>query len=80
MAAAWPSKARQAVTDSPSLIIAATDTVMNCSSSALLAEVFPSVPLTREVGEFGTLLAIDRARQAIGYEPGHSWREHVSAS
>jgi nucleoside-diphosphate-sugar epimerase len=69
-----------AVAGSPSFIIAAADTVMNRSSSALLAEVFPGVPLTREVGEFGTLLAIDRARQVIGYEPRHSWRDHISAS
>jgi nucleoside-diphosphate-sugar epimerase len=70
----------EAVAGSPSFIIAAADTVMNRSSSALLAEVFPGVPLTREVGEFDTLLAIDRARQAIGYEPQHSWRDHVPAS
>jgi hypothetical protein len=38
------------------------------------------VRLTRAVGEFGTLLAIDRARQVLGFEPGHSWRDHVSAA
>jgi nucleoside-diphosphate-sugar epimerase len=70
----------EAVAGSPSFIIAAADTVMNRSSSALLSEVFPGVPLTRELGEFDTLLAIDRARQAIGYEPRHSWRDHVPAS
>jgi nucleoside-diphosphate-sugar epimerase len=70
----------EAVAGSSSFIIAAADTVMNRSSSALLAEVFPGVRLTREVGEFETLLAIDRARQVIGYEPGHSWRDHISAS
>jgi len=37
------------------------------------------VKLTREVGEFGTLLAIDRARQVLGFEPRHSWRDHVPA-
>ena len=67
----------EAVAGSPSLIVAAADTVMNRSSSALLAEVFPGVPLTRAIGEFDTLLAIDRARQAIGYEPQHSWRDYV---
>src|SRR5690348_2728985 len=41
-----------------SYIIAAADTVMDRPSAALLAEVFPGVTLTREVGEFGTLLAI----------------------
>jgi nucleoside-diphosphate-sugar epimerase len=69
-----------AVAGSPSLVIAATDTVMNRSSSALLAEVFPDVPLTRDIGELGSLLSSDRARQAIGYEPQHSWRDHLPAS
>ena len=68
-----------AVADNPSLIIAAADTVMNRPSAELLAEVFPEVPLTRGVGEFETLLAIDRARKVIGYEPQHSWREYVSS-
>ncbi len=58
-----------AVAGSPSLIIAAADSVMNRPSSALLTEVFPDVPLTREIGEFGTLLATDRARQLIGCAP-----------
>ena len=68
-----------AIAESPSFIIAAADTVMNSSSSALLAAVFPEVPLTRTVGEFGSLLASDRAHEAIGYQPQHSWRDHVSA-
>jgi len=67
-----------AVAGSPSFIIAASDTVMNRPSSALMAEVFPDVPVTREVGEFGTLLAIDRARHVLGYEPRYSWRDHLS--
>jgi nucleoside-diphosphate-sugar epimerase len=70
----------EAVAASPSFVIAAADTVMNRSSSALLAEVFPGVPLTRQLSEFESLLASDRARQKIGYEPRHSWRDHVSAS
>ena len=59
-------------------IIAAADTVMDRPSAELLAEVFPGVTLTREVGEFGTLLAIDRTRAALGFVPQHSWREHVT--
>jgi nucleoside-diphosphate-sugar epimerase len=70
----------EAVVSSPSFIISAADTVMNRASSALLEEVFPGVPLTREVGEFETLLAIDRARQALGYEPRHSWRDQLPTS
>jgi nucleoside-diphosphate-sugar epimerase len=65
------------VTGSQNVIIAAADTVMNRPSRDVLAEVFPGVPLTREIGEFGTLLAIDRAKQVLGYDPAHSWRDHV---
>jgi nucleoside-diphosphate-sugar epimerase len=70
----------EALAGSPGLIIAAADTVMNRSSSGLMAEVFPGVPLTREISEFETLLSIGRAREIIGYEPRHSWRDHVSSS
>ena len=66
-----------AVTGNPAFIIAAADTVMNRPSAGLLAEVYPGVSFTREVAEFGTLLAIDRAREVLGFEPAHSWRDHV---
>ena len=67
------------VEGSMSCIIAAADTVMNQPSASLLKEVFPGVTLTREVGEFGSLLATDRARAALGFEPRHSWRDHLPA-
>jgi len=67
-----------AVTGNPAFIIAAADTVMNRPSAELLAEVFPGVRLTRDVGESGTLLAIDRAREVLGFHPEHSWRGHVT--
>jgi nucleoside-diphosphate-sugar epimerase len=63
------------VQGSVSLIIAAADTVMPRPSVELMREVYPDVPITRELGEFTTLLAIDRAREVIGYEPAHSWRD-----
>jgi nucleoside-diphosphate-sugar epimerase len=63
---------------STSYIIAAADTVMNRPSADLLKEVFPGVPLRRDVGEFGSLLATDRAREVLGFEPQHSWRDHVT--
>ena len=68
-----------AVAGSPSFIVAAADTVMNRSSTDLLDEVFPEAPLTREAGEFDSLLSSDRARQVLGYEPCHSWRDHTTA-
>ncbi|HEY2950281.1 MAG TPA: NAD(P)-dependent oxidoreductase [Micromonosporaceae bacterium] len=59
-------------------IIAAADTVMPRASADLLRDVFPGVPLTHDVGEFGTLLAIDRARDELGWTPRHSWRGALS--
>jgi nucleoside-diphosphate-sugar epimerase len=67
----------ETVKGNPAFIIAAADTVMNRPSAELLAEVFPDVRLTRDVGEFGTLLAIDHAREVLGFDPRHSWRDYV---
>jgi len=55
-------------------IIAAADTVMSRSNAELVAEVFPDVPVTRDLGEHDTLLSIDKARRVLGYDPQHSWR------
>jgi nucleoside-diphosphate-sugar epimerase len=78
-AAACRNALEAEVTGSSSFIIAAADTIMTRPSAELLAEVFPGVELTREVGEFETLLAIDAARKALGYNPRHTWREFVTA-
>ena len=59
-------------------VIANADTVMSRSSASLAAEVFPGVPVTKELGEHETLLSIDKARRILGYEPEHSWRRTSS--
>jgi len=58
-------------------IIAAADTVMSRPNAELIAEVFPGVPVTREIGPNETLLSIDHAREVLGFDPQHSWRDHV---
>jgi nucleoside-diphosphate-sugar epimerase len=58
-------------------IIAAADTVMPHPSAELMAAVYPEVPMRRTVAGTDTLLAIDRARQLLGYEPEHGWRDHL---
>ena len=58
-------------------LIAASDTCMTRSSSDLLAEVYPTVPITRSIDGHGTLLAIDKARTMLGYQPQHSWRDYI---
>jgi nucleoside-diphosphate-sugar epimerase len=56
-------------------IIAAADTVMTRPNAELVAEVFPAVEITRELGEHDTMLSIDKARRVLGFDPQHSWRD-----
>lgn len=55
-------------------VIANADTVMSRRSADLAAQVYPGVPVTRELGEHETMLSIDKARRVLGYEPRFSWR------
>jgi hypothetical protein len=48
---------------------------MSRPNSELAAEIFPDVPLDVRVGANETLLSIKKARQVLGIEPRHSWRE-----
>jgi len=58
-------------------IIANQDTVMTRPNDELLAEVFPDVPIKRRFRPNETLLSIEKARRVLGYQPEHSWRDHV---
>jgi nucleoside-diphosphate-sugar epimerase len=59
-------------------IIAAADTVMPGDSAGLMAEVYPSVPIRRELRGRETLLSIGRAQRLLGYEPRFSWTDEVA--
>ena len=59
------------------VLVAAADTCMRRPSAALMADVFPDVPLVGDVEGNRTLLSIDKARTLLGYEPRHSWRDQV---
>jgi nucleoside-diphosphate-sugar epimerase len=59
-------------------IVAAADTVMTRPSAELMAEVFPTVRLTRPVEGRETLLAIETARRLLGYVPEHRWADHIA--
>jgi nucleoside-diphosphate-sugar epimerase len=61
-------------------IVAAADTASDRPNSELLAACFPSVRVASAIGEHDTLLAIDKARQVLGYDPAHSWRDTASAA
>jgi nucleoside-diphosphate-sugar epimerase len=56
-------------------IVAAADTVMRTPSRELMAQTFPDVPVAAGIAEHGTLLAVDKARRVLGYDPRFTWRE-----
>lgn len=58
-------------------IIANADGVMTRPNAELMAEVFPDVPMKKDVEPHETLLSIDKARRLLGYEPQYSWRNEV---
>jgi nucleoside-diphosphate-sugar epimerase len=55
--------------------IAAADTLMKTSSRELMAAHFPNAKLADKLGEFETLLSIEKARRMLGYSPRHGWRK-----
>jgi nucleoside-diphosphate-sugar epimerase len=58
-------------------IIANADTVMSRPTAELVAEFYPDLPMKKEFGVNETLMSIEKARQILGYEPAHTWRDHV---
>ena len=58
-------------------LVAAADTCMEEASEALMAAVYPGVPLTRPVRGNETLLSIDKASRLLGYQPRFAWREQL---
>jgi nucleoside-diphosphate-sugar epimerase len=60
-------------------LIASADTCMTRTSAELLKEVYPDVPLNQPINGHETLLSIDKARARLGYQPNHSWRDHVES-
>src|SRR5262245_17420846 len=54
-------------------IIAVADTCMRRPSTELMAEVYPGVELRGSIEGRQSLLAIDHAREVLGYQPAFSW-------
>jgi nucleoside-diphosphate-sugar epimerase len=61
------------VKGSENFIIAAADTVMRKPSAELMAASFPKCKVRPLQDPRQTLLSIEKARKALGYEPRHSW-------
>ncbi len=40
--------------------------------------IAPSVPITRELGEFEAPLSNRKAREVLGFREAHNWRKYVT--
>ncbi|MEU5156642.1 NAD(P)-dependent oxidoreductase [Glycomyces sp. NPDC021274] len=58
-------------------VIASPDTVMTTTTPELVAAHYPDLELKRPVEGHETLLSIDKARRLLGFDPKHTWRDHV---
>ena len=43
----------------------------------IMANAFPDVPVKGELGEFETLLSNKKAREMLGFQQKHFWRNYV---
>ena len=53
------------------------DTSSDLPTRELLTRFYPDVPVRGELGEFETLLSNRKAKELLGFNPRHSWRDHV---
>jgi nucleoside-diphosphate-sugar epimerase len=51
------------------------DTSVGITSAEVLARFYDGVPTTREMGEYETFYANDKAKRLVGFAPRHSWRD-----
>ncbi|GAA2035610.1 NAD(P)-dependent oxidoreductase [Agromyces tropicus] len=56
-------------------VIANADTVMSRPTRDLVEEFFPGVSLKRDFAGTESLFSIERARDELGFEPEHGWRD-----
>lgn len=53
----------------------AADTTAEVENDELVAEYYPDAEIRRDLGSHESLISIDKARELLGWEPEHSWRD-----
>lgn len=59
--------------------VAAPETGSAIPTAELCAQHFPGVPVRDGLGEFETLVSVDKARERLGFVAAHRWREEFAA-
>ena len=60
--------------------VAASDSGVSMPTAEYAGRNYPGVPLREGLREFETLMSIDKARDRLGFEPAHLWREEYAAA
>jgi nucleoside-diphosphate-sugar epimerase len=55
--------------------VTAADSIMNMPSPELAARYFPQAKVRPELTGFASFYSIEKARNLLGYQPQHSWRD-----
>ena len=58
-------------------VIASPDTVMSTPTAELVEAYYPDLELRRPVTGNESLMSTEKARRLLGYDPQHTWRNHV---
>lgn len=60
--------------------IAAPDSGLSIPTAELAAAWFPGAPLTKQLGEFESLMSTDKAQTRLGFMAEHRWRDEFAAA
>jgi len=58
--------------------VAAPDSGLTIPSAELASAWFPGTPLTKQLGEFESLMSTDKAQQRLGFRAEHLWRANIA--
>jgi nucleoside-diphosphate-sugar epimerase len=53
------------------------DTSSDLPTQELIDRFYPGTPVTRELGEFETLLSNRKTKELLGFREEHNWRKYV---
>ncbi|WP_210490864.1 NAD-dependent epimerase/dehydratase family protein [Microvirga antarctica] len=75
-AAAFVASVEKPIEGHKRLFISAIDTFMPEDTLTLVEAAYPGTRLTRAISGCDTIFDLAEAREAIGFEPRHSWRDY----
>jgi nucleoside-diphosphate-sugar epimerase len=57
--------------------VGASETMMKTPTRDLMVKAFPEAEIRGELGEFGSIFSIEKARRMLGYAPKYTWHQYI---